>query len=297
MIILDRPYVSDFLKETIKRNNFPVLKTDLAIELLGGTDYNLIEAEEVIAKVRNNESPRVYTPSENTIHWISKNLDFTEMPEKISYFKNKVRFREMVSGMYPNFFFKEVALKDLAELDVNGFPFPFIIKPSVGFFSMGVYKVHNLEDWNGVLHRIENDMDEVKSLYPTEVMDANSFIIEEMIEGDEYAFDTYFNDKGEPVIVGILQHIFGSDSDVSDRVYFTSKEVIEKNLKRFTEFITKVGELAGLRNFPMHTEVRVTDKGEIIPIEVNPMRFGGWSTSADLTYHAFKINAIEYYLN
>jgi len=296
MIILDKPYVSDFLKETIKKNNFPVLKTDLAIELLGGNDFNLLEPQEVIAEMKNNNATPIYTPSENTIHWIAKNLDFTPLPEKITFFKNKVRFRELVSSMYPNFFFKEVAIKDIPTLDVSTFPFPFIMKPSVGFFSMGVYKIRNINDWNDVVTRIEKDMEDVKSLYPTEVMDANSFIIEEIIEGEEYAFDTYFTNDGEPVIVGILQHIFGSDADVSDRVYFTSKKVIEENIERFSNFITQVGKLAGLKNFPMHTEIRVTKEGEIIPIEVNPMRFGGWCTSSDLMYHAFKINAIEYFL-
>ncbi|MCP3675252.1 MAG: ATP-grasp domain-containing protein [Gammaproteobacteria bacterium] len=32
-----------------------------------------------------------------------------------------------------------------------------------------------------------------------------------------------------------------------------------------------------------HDELRGDDKGTILPIEVNPMRFGGWCTSADIT--------------
>ena len=56
-----------------------------------------------------------------------------------------------------------------------------------------------------------------------------------------------------------------------------------------------LAKLAGLKNFPLHTEVRVNEKGEIIPIEVNPMRFGGWCTTADFTatvIHPGKVSVV-----
>jgi hypothetical protein len=43
--------------------------------------------------------------------------------------------------------------------------------------------------------------------------------------------------------------------------------------------------------------MRVTSDNEIIPIEGNPMRFGGWCTTADLAHYAFGINAYELYQN
>lgn len=44
----------------------------------------------------------------------------------------------------------------------------------------------------------------------------------------------------------------------------------------------------------MHIEIRVTSEGEIIPIEINPMRFAGWCTT-DLSRHAWGINIYETY--
>ena len=41
-----------------------------------------------------------------------------------------------------------------------------------------------------------------------------------------------------------------SDTDVSDRVYTSSKEIIENNLEEFTEFAKKIGNLARVKNFP-----------------------------------------------
>lgn len=60
-----------------------------------------------------------------------------------------------------------------------------------------------------------------------QVLDTGKFIIEENIEGEEFAVDAYFNSKEKPVILNILKHIFSSENDVSDRVYFTSKSVME----------------------------------------------------------------------
>ncbi|MCK5154729.1 MAG: ATP-grasp domain-containing protein, partial [Spirochaetales bacterium] len=48
-------------------------------------------------------------------------------------------------------------------------------------------------------------------------------------------------------------------------------------------------------NFPVHIELRRDSKGTILPIEVNPMRFGGWCTTADITYMAYDFNPYLYY--
>jgi hypothetical protein len=66
-------------------------------------------------------------------------------------------------------------------------------------------------------------------------------------------------------------------------------------LPKVQDLVNYLGEVADLRNFPIHLELRENSKGELIPIEVNPMRFGGWCTSADLGYHAYGINQYEYY--
>ncbi len=50
-----------------------------------------------------------------------------------------------------------------------------------------------------------------------------------------------------------------------------------------------------MSNFPAHVEIRRTDEGEIVPIEVNPLRFGGWCTTADMTAAAYGFNPYVYY--
>ena len=63
----------------------------------------------------------------------------------------------------------------------------------------------------------------IENLYPTKVLDTNTFIIEECIEGDEFAFDAYYDEFGNPVLLNTFKHYFASRNDVSDRVYYTSK--------------------------------------------------------------------------
>ncbi|MCF8309052.1 MAG: ATP-grasp domain-containing protein, partial [Bacteroidales bacterium] len=297
MIIVDKPYISDFLIESLKKHYLPVLKTPLAEELLGEGPFNFITPAEVIKNAAENNNFSIYTASENSIHWISEHLDFTSLPGNIALFKDKIRFRELTREMYPDFFFKTIQFADLNTIDVTAFPFPFIIKPAVGFFSMGVYKVTTPSDWPDIVKKINRDITGYQKIYPNAVLNTTQFIAEEVINGEEYAFDAYFDENGEPVILGIMKHIFGSEGDVSDRVYYTSAGVIEKNVGRFKEFLQKISRLTGLRNFPLHTEVRVDKQGNIAPIEINPLRFGAWCTSADLMNHAFDFNPYEYVCN
>ena len=56
---------------------------------------------------------------------------------------------------------------------------------------------------------------------------------------------------------------------MSDRVYSTSKEIIEKYQNQIQDFLEIIGEKANLKNFPAHLELRIDEKGRINPIEVN----------------------------
>ena len=297
MIIVDKPFVSDFLKKTIEENSFPVVRTDIAVNLGFSKGSNIITEENAIENAMSSENMMIYTNSENSIGWIAKHLSSTELPDKIDLFKNKIKFRTLIKTMYPNFYFKEVLLTDLDNLSVENIPMPFIIKPTVGFFSMGVYKVTSKNEWLKVKSNLKSELFNAKNLYPQEVLNTTSFIIEQCIEGEEFAFDAYFTATGEPVILNIYKHVFSSSEDVSDRIYISSKEVIETNIDQFTEFLAKVGNRAGVKNFPVHVEVRRNNDGLILPIEINPMRFGGWCTTADMTNLAYGINPYELYFS
>ncbi|RCW33238.1 ATP-grasp domain-containing protein [Marinilabilia salmonicolor] len=294
MIILDHPYVSQILEDTIAQNNYGVLNNIAAEELTSRKDLQLLNDEAFTKAIRNQKVPLLYTNSENSIEWITQNLGFTRLPELILIFKNKARFRERIKSMYPDFFFKEVSFDQLDQLSSQALPFPFIIKPSVGFFSIGVHVVNNPEEWGKVVAKLKAEIGSLGHNFPGEVINVSNFILEEIIPGDEFAVDVYYDRNGEPVVLNILKHLFSSAEDVSDRVYITSKQIIEEHLESFTQFLSKMGDLIELRGFPMHIEFRVDSNNYIIPIEVNPMRFAGWCVT-DIAWYAFGINVYEYF--
>lgn len=295
MILVDKPYVSDFLKETARKYNYPIVNTEAA-QLLGLTDKEYLIEETAASSELNSCEPILYSTSENAIGWIASHLSATGLPAKIDLFKDKAQFRRLIQVMFPEFYFQEVQLTELADLDTKAIPLPCIIKPNVGFFSLGVHKVSKPEQWPEVLATLQTEAEGVLLAdYPEEVVNTSTFIIEQCIDGDEFAVDAYYNREGKPVILNIHQHYFSSDSDVSDRVYVSSKKIIQDNLEEFTIFLDKVGKLAEVRNFPVHVEVRRNKQGLLCPIEINPLRFGGWCTTADATNHAYGFNPYVYY--
>jgi len=295
MFFVDNPYISDFFKMTVRDNAIPVVGTDISKELGLYSGTEIIGEDSAVEMVRKSDNPIIYTTSENAIGWISRHLAFSNLPEKIELFKDKLRFRELTQSVFPDFYFKGVRIEDLKKIHFNELPLPFIIKPTVGFFSMGVYKVANHEQWINTIDSIITEIDQIKDLYPQAVLDTRSFIIEQCINGEEFAIDAYYNSTGEPVVLNILKHAFSSDADVSDRIYITSREIIEDNLEEFTDFAGIIGRLADVRNFPVHIELRRNKDGALFPIEVNPMRFGGWCTTPDMSFLAYGFNPYVYY--
>lgn len=296
MIIIDKPYVSDFIIKTIKENNFQIISTLSARNLISDGSLNWITEEEAKNIFKENPDSLLYTNSENSINWIENNLASSRLPEKIKLFKNKIAFRELVKDLYPNYFFKGVKLKDLRNLNVDGLKFPLILKPAIGFFSIAVHKIDNPDNWQQTIGQIELEVKEFSNLYPAEVINMSDFIIEEYIDGEEYAIDCYFNNNGDPVVLNILHHIFSSGEDVSDRIYLTSTELIQKHITQIRKFLKPIGKKAKLKNFPAHIEIRMDKSGDIIPIEVNPLRFGGLCTTGDLSWYAYGINSYQCFL-
>ena len=297
MIVIGKPFVSDFFVNTIKENNFPIVSTPEARNMIDDPTLNWITEEEAKVRLKNNPNTALYTNSENTIGWVEKNCAPSNLPGQIKIFKDKIKFRELIQDAFPNYFFKGVKHKDLGKLNLEEIKFPFIVKPAIGFFSVAVHKVDRPDEWDEVLDTIDHEIKKSQGLYPKEVVNTADFIIEEYIEGEEYAIDCYFDRDGKPVVLNILHHVFSSENDVSDRVYSTSKKIMEKHRDGILDFLEMMGDKTNLINFPAHVEVRINDEGSIYPIEVNPLRFGGWCTTGDLSWYAYGINSYDYFFN
>ncbi|MDP2233502.1 MAG: ATP-grasp domain-containing protein [Actinomycetota bacterium] len=296
MFILEAPYVSDLLSRTVAASGLPVLDTPMAREALASAGTPLLDDDAFAAAFASRPDARLYSNSENAIGWIAEHLTATALPGRIDVFKDKVRFRRLVADQYPEYGFADLRLAELRSFDPTTLKAPFVIKPAVGFFSMGVHVVESPQDWLKIVALIEREVESFARVYPDQVLGLDRFIAEEVIDGEEFAVDAYFDSAGEVTIVNIYGHLFASADDVSDRVYYTSIELIERYREPFAEFLAEVGRRAELTDFPMHAEIRVDAAGNIAPIEINPMRFGGWCAT-DLAYFAYGINPYAAYMD
>ncbi|WP_415718996.1 ATP-grasp domain-containing protein [Maridesulfovibrio sp.] len=295
MFILEKPYVSELLKETMTELQRPVLDNNVARQTLQNTSFKLTKAKEFIEAYSKDLWQPLYSNSENAIDWIDNNLNIGDLPRKIRLFKDKSKFRDLVKSMYPDFFYRTVKFEKLDTIKAEELPIPCVVKPSVGFFSLGVHMIESVEGWLKAVQAIQSEVDNIRPLYPAKVLELDNFIIEECIEGEEFAVDAYYDTEGNPVIINILGHLFASSDDVSDRCYITSTEIINKHHNEFLNLLQEIGKRAELKNFPIHIEVRTDGRGNLGVIEVNPMRFAGWCVT-DLAYYAYGINPYKCFM-
>jgi len=295
MFILEEPYVSDLLVASVSELGLPVLDTPMARKRLVGVATGLILNDAEFAVAASRPGSRLYSNSENAIGWIADNLAATDLPRHIGLFKDKIAFRELVADLYPDYRFVGLALSELRTFDPSRLRAPFIVKPAVGFFSMGVHIVASSADWPAVVDEIEREVRIFAAMYPEQVLGLDRFVVEEVIGGEEFAVDAYFDADGRPVLVDVLAHLFASADDVSDRVYLTSTEIVDRLGPPAMEFLAEIGRRAGITDFPVHAELRIDTAGRIAPIEINPMRFGGWCAT-DLAHFAYGVNPYRCYL-
>ncbi len=106
MFIVDKPYISDFFKKTVRDNGIPVVGTYMAKKLNLYSGTNVISEDRAIEMAQETDNPIIYTTSENSIGWISKYLGATNLSRKIELFKNKLKFRQLIKPIVPKLLFQ-----------------------------------------------------------------------------------------------------------------------------------------------------------------------------------------------
>ena len=135
------------------------------------------------------------------------------------------------------------------------------------------------------------------------------------INPDRFAYNSYKsvveasgeNDGLMPKIASLIQKDFDSKWFSTPEIRTLSESElawVEKGVSPFKaevasflaekssvlpEYVAEIGKLKNIKLFPMHIEVRVTKTGDVVPIEINPMRFAGWCTT-DVANYAWRIN-------
>lgn len=293
MIILDEPYASAPLLDWMEASGHPVLANSFTEKLVAdGRALNLVD--EAGAARRLEAGERIYTNSENALAWILDHVDNPTLTEPIRLFKDKAAMREKLAALNPELFYATVSRDDLETINVTDLPLPVVLKPAVGFCSMGVYVIEDPEDWACAVADIARHEEGWHSRYPESVVGSQTYVIEGYLGGTEYALDAYFDEEGVPHILNILRHDFAGPEDTSDRMYLTSEAIVRELEPRFAVWLAAVNEVVGARAVPVHVELRL-DGDTIAPIEFNPLRFAGLG-GTDVAFFGVGLRTYEAFL-
>ena len=292
MVILEEPYASPLLVEWLASSRHPVLDNGFARSASASSALNLVPAAECARRLSSGE--RVYTCSENALSWICDNVDNPELVRVINLLKDKAALRELLSPLNPDLYFRTFSREQLRDVAVEDLPLPVVLKPTVGFCSMGVYVIECAEDWNRALSDIEASASVWNGRYPESVVDAGDYIVEGFADGDEYAVDMYYDAEGKARVLNVLRHDFAGPEDTSDRMYVTSRDIVLEMGPLLSRWLDAANAYIGARDFPAHVEVRVKE-GRVVPIEFNPLRFAGLG-GTDVAYLGWGLRTYAAYL-
>jgi len=283
-------YHSHYLLETLADLAIPV-HIGPGVRAKDIPALHIISDEEVPEYLSCGEL-KLYINAEDSLSFIEEKSNCDELKRRIAFFKDKYEFRLSLQDSFPDFFLKKVSGSQLMNLKVPE-EREFILKPALGFHSLGIRRFKGQAQLHKAAKEALQEIQSFGHVFDASVLSGDIFIVEDFIEGEELACDAFFNSMGRPIINAIYSHAFADSNDTRDLVYYTSSDTMSRYLDKMTAFLKLIGEKNKIRNFPIHIEVRISN-GAIIPIEANPLRFGGFGL-ADLARHAFGVNSYRNY--
>lgn len=291
--LLADAYISPMFLNTLIREGIPAfakgerLENEFKKYCPGLKILDKINALEIIAQ----PDSRILTNAESILTCTIRHGE-PSRAEDIRIFKDKPRFRQLLSKAFPDYFFVEVEADKLKEIDLPPGK-DYIIKPSSGLFGIGLRRVKNSADLKKKADELLSEVGRSTDSFGPDLLSADRFLIEEYIKGEEIACDAFFNSLGEPVILGIYAHPLLDEDDFRDILYYTSAALVDRMLPRIGDFLRRLSTQMMIKNYPLHAKFRL--KGNrLMPIEINPMRFGSFSLP-ELTFFAFGLNPYKYY--
>lgn len=299
MVIIDAPFVSEPLLEWLAASQHPVLGNAFATSIANerGLALNLLDDADAAARVDAGE--RVYTNTENALEWLLDNTGNEPLKRTIRLFKDKAAMRERLAELDPDLFFATFDRNELAQVDAAALPLPVVLKPAVGFCSMGVYVIEDAAAWEHALADIERCEAQWRERYPESVVGGETYLVESYLTGQEYAVDAYYDEQGKAHVLNVLRHDFASAADTSDRMYLTNAAIVGAMAEPLETWLDRVNAVVDARSFPVHVEVRADADGaggmRIAPIEFNPLRFAGLG-GTDVALYGMGLRTYQAYL-
>ncbi len=251
MFILEEPYVSDLLAATVAALGLPVLDTPMARRRLTGPYRAPLSSDAEFAAAASRPGARLYSNSENAIGWIAEHLvgDRPSAPHRAVQGQGRVpRARRRSLSRLP--LLRAEPRASCATSTRHAFARPSSSSRRSASSAWASTWSTRAEAWPAAVAEIEREVEQFAAIYPDQVLGLDRFVVEEVIEGEEFAVDAYFDADGRPVLVDVYAHLFASADDVSDRVYYTNAETIERLGPPAMAFLAEVGRRAPSHRLP-----------------------------------------------
>jgi len=233
---------------------------------------------------------KVMITSEACIETIKSRID-EQRKTVIELLKDKYEFRKIVADLFPGFYFQLVRVEDIDDLKILN---KSVIKPVKGCFGTAVRVVDPETNLTDLKIELLSELNQNGAVLSEDVLSTEVFLVEGYIEGEEYAVDMFYDSKGEPCILNIYHHPMPENKSYLHMMYNSSKKVFDCIYLQAKAFFTEMNKILKVRNFAIHSEFKA-NKGALIPVEMNTMRFGGMGLG-NMGYHAIGLNSYAYFL-
>lgn len=237
--------------------------------------------------IRFGHGDKVCVTSELALDSVLARMDDADRRAVVARLKDKLACRDVLRPLYPDFYAEAIALGELTSrvLDPTR---RYVVKPVKGYFGTGARVIEPGMDLAAVAEDIAEEMERAAALLSDAVVSRDAFMIEEYLDGEEYAVDMFYTAAGVPVITNIYHHPLPARREYLHMVYYTSAAVFDELYAPVMDFFTRLNRILGARSLPIHAEFKY-HQGRLVPIELNPLRFGGEGLG-ELVYHAFGID-------
>ena len=249
-------------------------------------------SEEVFLQQYHNlpSSSKICITSEATLDSILKSSDDKQKIDAVNAMKDKFLFRQLLKDIYPEMAFDHISFDEIEHLKLSGKK---ILKPVKGCFGTAVKTIDENTDLKKVSMEIKEEIGKNSSVLSESVLSQTEFILEDYIEGDEYAVDMFYDSSGRPHIVNIYYHPIPKHEEYLHMVYYTNKSIFDRIYERAIDFLEQLNSKLNLYNIALHSEFKLSEN--LTPIEINAMRFGGMGLG-NMVYHSVNINPYQCFI-
>ncbi|BAY61265.1 putative Crp/Fnr-family transcriptional regulator [Calothrix brevissima NIES-22] len=235
---------------------------------------------------------KVCINSETVLDEVLHRMEDVERCLIVNKLKDKFACRQMLQAIYPDFYFLQIKLHDLPSINFDRQK-KYFIKPIKGYWGSGIGLIQSGVNLNQLVNDISQDLERKANIFSDDVLSKEDFLIEEFIEGEEYAVDMYYSSMGEPIIINIYHHPIPKKLAYLHMVYYTSADIFHILYDKVLDFFTKLNCVINAKSIPIHAEFKYFQE-QLIPVELNPLRYGSDGLS-DLSYYGFGFNPFEYF--